>query len=83
MSDMRAMGVVLAGQVGAKLAELQGERTDAQMAAILGCSRQHYWRIRKGQKRPSYEMAKRAGVVFPEVLTLMMRDLTAPAEATS
>jgi hypothetical protein len=75
MSDIRTLGSALAKQVGAKLAELQGERTDAQMAAILGCSRQHYWRIKKGQKFPSYAMAKRAGAVFPEVRDLIILDL--------
>lgn len=66
-----------------KLSELQDKRTGAEMAAILGCHRVYYWQIKTGRRRISYEMAKRAGRAFPEILPILMRDLTAPAEVAS
>lgn len=79
MSDMQQIDDALAGKVAAKLRELQGSRSDDEMGRLLGCTREHYWNVRKERRRPSYEMVKRAVVVFPELLPIVMRDLTGAA----
>jgi len=76
MSDMRSMNDDVSRQVAAKLVERQGGRTDAEMAALLGCGRVYYWQIKRGVRRISYEMAKRAAQDFPEILPIILRDLT-------
>lgn len=69
----------LSSEVYRCLAALQGGRSNAEMAAILGVDSIQYWRIKKGERRISYEMTKRAGATFPEVLDIVMRDLTGAA----
>lgn len=76
MGDMRSMTPDVGTAVAVKLTELQGERSDAEMAKLLGCSRMYWWRIRNHKSRPSYTLVKRAAVTFPDVLRIVMRDLT-------
>jgi len=71
---MKQLGCV-AQQITARVVELQGERSDLEMAQILGCSRPYYSLLKSHKRQMSYPMAKRASVVWPEVLTLLMRDL--------
>lgn len=82
MSDMSFIDDALAVQVAAKLVELQGARTDAEMATLLECTRPHWWNVKNGKRRPSYELVKRAMKHFPALYPIVMRDL-APAEAAS
>lgn len=77
MRDMRAMGDGVSGRVAKRLAELQGDRSDAEMGRILGCSRNYYWQVKHSRRRISYEMAKRAGRVFPDVFAIVVQDLAA------
>ena len=60
MSAMRQIDQDVSTKIATRLAELQGSRTDAEMAALLGCTRPHYWNIKPGQRRPSYALVKRA-----------------------
>lgn len=83
MGDMQFRDSV-SKQIAAKLAELQGERTDAEMGALLGVTRVHWAHIKAGRREPSYALAKRASAAFPELSLIVIRDWTAePAEAAS
>lgn len=72
---MRSMGEC-GTRVTSRLVSLQGGRSDAEMADILGCARVYYLQLRTGRRRLSYAMAKRAARHFPEILAMLMRDLT-------
>lgn len=72
-----------AAEIATLLTRLQGDRTDADFAAVLGCTRVHWSHIRAGRRRLSYAMAKRVGRLFPEVLSILMRDLVAPEPPTT
>lgn len=83
MSDMQFRDGV-SKLIAAKLRELQGNRTDAEMGALLGVTRVHWLHIKAGRRDPSYAVAKRAAVVFPDVSRIVIHDWTAaPAEAAS
>jgi DNA-binding XRE family transcriptional regulator len=83
MSDMQFRDGV-SKQIAAKLSELQGERTDAEMGALLGVTRVHWSHIKAGRREPSYALAKRAAAIFPELSLIVIRDWTAaPVEAAS
>jgi len=83
MDDMQFRDGV-SKQIAAKLVELQGTRTDAEMGALLGVTRVHYAHIKAGRRDPSYALAKRASVIFPELSLIVIRDWTGePAEAAS
>lgn len=66
-----------------RLIELQGGRTDAEMAALLGVSRPHWTHIRAHRRQLTYALTKRALAHFPELYPIVMQDLAvdAPAEA--
>lgn len=84
MSGMRQIDDALAERLAATLRELQGERTDAEFALLLGCTRPHWWNVKKGRRRPSYAMVKRAMQQFPSALgAIIMQDLTAPPAPTA
>ena len=79
MSGMRQIDDELAERIAAALVELQGERTDAEFAALLGCTRPHWWNVKHGRRRPSYALVKRAMAHFPTALTaIVLHDLTPP-----
>lgn len=80
MRRMQHLPDVVSDQIAAKLTELQGSRTDAEFAVLLGCTRPHWHHIRSGKRRPSYAMVKRAMVHFPELYAIVLRDLTAEPE---
>jgi hypothetical protein len=70
--------------IAAKLSELQGSRTDAEMGHLLGVTRVHWAHIKAGRREPSYALAKRASLIFPELSLIVIRDWTAgPSEAVS
>ena len=69
----------LAREIAAKLTELQGSRTDKEMGAVLGVSRVQWSHIRAGRRNLSYATMKRASASFPEILPIVMRDLTGAA----
>lgn len=84
MGDMRQISDDLGRDVAARLVELQGSETDAAFARRLGCTREHWWNVKRGHRNVSYELMKRASHLFPGVLQIVMRDLTdAPVEAAS
>lgn len=71
-------------QVLAKLIEIQGGRTDAEFAALLGLSRSYWAHIRAGRRPLSYAITKRAARQFPELYPLVIQDLApSPVEAAS
>lgn len=74
MSVMRNVEDGVDVLVAAKLAEIQGTRTDAEFAAILGVSRAHWTHIRAGRRSPSYALIKRAAAQFPELDRIVMLD---------
>ena len=63
-------------RVRLKLVELQGDRTDGEMAALLGCTRPHWWNVKHGHRGVSYALIKRAGRTFPSILTTVIHDLS-------
>jgi hypothetical protein len=82
MGDMRQISDDLGERVAAKLAELQGEQTDRAFAALLGCTREHWWNVKNGHRNVSYELLKRAVQRFPALSLIVMHDLTGdPASA--
>ena len=82
MGDMQRLTKQVSAELAAKLAELQGDRTDAVMGALLGVTRVHYAHIKARRRQMSYATMKRAIRVFPELYPIVMRDLTAePTEA--
>jgi hypothetical protein len=83
MSDMRFLDDELAERVRLKLVDLQGQRTDAAFAVLLGCTRPHWWNVKHGRRRASYALVKRAAQHFPILYAVVLNDLSAPAEAAS
>lgn len=84
MADMHQLTDGVSKQIAAKLAELQGNRTDAEMGVLLGVTRVHWHHVRAGRRAPSYAMVKRAAVHWPELSLIVIRDwTTAPTEAAS
>jgi hypothetical protein len=83
MSGMRSMTDDVGQRVAAKLAELQGSRTDAEMGALLGVGRVYWWQVKNGHRRLSYARVKRAAAQFPEILGIVVHDLSAPTEKAS
>jgi len=79
MEHMTHLPRAVYAEIAAKLAELQGGRTDAEMGSALGVSRVQWSHIRAGRRGMSYATMKRAAAVFPEVLPIVMRDLTGAA----
>jgi hypothetical protein len=77
MADMRHLTPDVATQLSAKLAALQGERTDADMGKLLGVTREHYAHIKANRRRMSYAVVKRAALHFPELYPIVLRDLAA------
>jgi plasmid maintenance system antidote protein VapI len=75
MRAMRYLDNGVASALAAKLAELQGERTDDEFAGVLGCSREHWSNVRAGKRRVSYPMVKRIGRLYPELYAIVVRDL--------
>jgi hypothetical protein len=74
MGDMHQLAPLVAKQIAAKLTDLQGERTDAQMGALLGITRVSWLQIRTGRRAISYTVAKRAAAHFPDVNLIVIRD---------
>lgn len=84
MADMQQLEDGVSKLIAAKLSELQGDRTDAEMGALLGVTRVHWHHIRTGHRAPSYAMVKRAAAIWPELSLIVIRDWTiAPTEAAS
>lgn len=83
MSDMRSMSDEVGRRVATKLAELQGSRTDAEMGRLLGVGRVYWWQVKHGKRRLSYARVKRAAGLFPEILSIVVHDLSAPVEMAS
>ena len=65
----------MTADVLARLIALQGDRTDAEMAALLEISRSHWGHIRAERRTLTYAITKRALRVFPELYPLVVRDL--------
>lgn len=74
MANMPASNDVTS-RVATKLAELQGERSDAEMADLLDVSRPYYWSLKNGKRRPSYALMKRAASIWPEIALMVVRDV--------
>lgn len=53
--------------VVAKLRQLQGDRSDAEMADLLAVSRPHWSRVKRGQRVLSRAALLRAVAAFPEI----------------
>jgi hypothetical protein len=84
MDGMYQLTKRVSEELAAKLSELQGDRTDAEMGALLGVTRVHYAHIKAGRRQMSYATVKRAALHFPELYPIVVRDLTsAPCEAAS
>lgn len=79
MSVMRFLDDELAGAVRTKLISLQGERSDAAFARLLGVSRPHWWNVKHGRRRASYALVKRASAHFPALTNLVIHDMSAAA----
>ena len=75
MSAMNHLPKGVAAEIAAKLAELQGISSDADMAERLGITRPHWSFIKTGRRRISYRAMKRAAAIFPELYPIVMRDL--------
>lgn len=80
MSDMHRLTDRVSKELAAKLAELQGDRTDADMGALLSVTRVHWSHIKAGRRQMSYPTLKRALAHFPDLYAIVMRDLTAEPE---
>lgn len=82
MPIMQYLDDGVSAALASKLAELQGNRTDAVFAGLLGCTREHWVNVRGGKRRVSYAMVKRIGKVYPELYAIVVRDLmgSMPAE---
>jgi hypothetical protein len=76
MSDMRFLDDEGKRRVRLKLTELQGERSDAEMARLLGCTRPHWWNVKHDRRGASYALVKRAIQVFPTLSLVVMQDLS-------
>lgn len=73
MGDMQFRDGVVR-ELAAKLIELQGTRTDAEMGELLGISRVHWSHIKAMRREPSYALVKRAAAIFPELSLIVIRD---------
>lgn len=75
----------MADQIVTRLVAAQGERTDAEFAALLGISRTHWSHIRAGRRFITRELQRRAVQAFPEIWPTVLGDLAglAPEEAAS
>lgn len=78
MSDMR-IDDALAAKVTAKLIELQAGDTDTAFAARLGVTRPHWWNVKRGRRRASYALVKRAAQQFPGISEIVLLDLAGVA----
>lgn len=58
-----------------RLADLQGGRTDGEMARLLGIHRTHWFNLRTGKRRLSRDVLTRAIAAFPDVWPDVVRDL--------
>lgn len=86
MERMQHLPRDLGDEIARQLATHQGERTDAEMARLLGCSRPHWHHLKMGRRRPSYALVQRAVKLFPDLYPVVMRDLMSgdtPTEAAS
>lgn len=67
-----------------RLTVLQGDRTDGEMAQLLGIHRTHWFNLRTGKRRLSRDVLTRAVAAFPDVWPEVVRDLAGTsAEAAS
>lgn len=69
-----------------RLAELQGSRSDGEMAALLGVHRTHWFNLRTGKRRMNRDILTRAVAAFPDIWPEVVRDLAGgaiPSEAAS
>lgn len=82
MGDMHDLTAEVSRELAGKLTALQGGRTDAAMAALLGVSRPHWSHIRSGRRRMSYAVFKRASAHFPDLLPIVLRDLASAGAAS-
>lgn len=74
----------VAAQIAASLMARQAGRSDEAFAALLGITRVHWSHLRAGRRKPSYALVRRAARLYPELASLVLRDLmTAPSEAAS
>lgn len=80
MSDMHRLTADVSRELAAKLTELQGSRSDAEMGVLLGVTRVHYAHIKAERRSMSYATMKRAAAHFPDLYAIVMRDLTAEPE---
>lgn len=65
----------MAEQVLAKMIELQGDRTDAQMGALIGVSPTHWRHIKAKRRRLTYQIMQRAVRAFPSLYPVVVSDL--------
>lgn len=63
-------------EVVEKLTQLQGERTDAEMAALLGCSRSHWAHIKAGRKHFTLARLQQVCRAFPDVWPEVAAEMT-------
>lgn len=77
MADMHQLTTDVAKELAAKLASLQGDRSDEEFAVLLGVTRTQWSYIRSGRRRMSYGLLKRAAALFPDLYPIVLRDLTA------
>lgn len=80
MSVMKFLDDEGAERVRLKLVELQGDRSDAEMARLLGCTRPHWWNVKNDRRGASYALVKRAIQAFPVLSLVIMQDLTGEPE---
>lgn len=84
MGAMHQLTDSVAAEIAAKLTELQGASTDAEMAERLGVTRPHWSYIKTGRRQISYRALKRALAVFPQLWPIVVRDLACePSRAAS
>lgn len=75
MSAMFQITDGVSSEIVAKLTELQGDLTDEELAARIGCTRTHLSHLRSGRRQMSYVLVKRAARAFPALYPIVMRDL--------
>lgn len=52
--------------------------SDAEMAEEMGITRQYLWYLLGGHRPMTIRLARRLRHVYPELLIMMVRELTAP-----
>lgn len=62
-------------EVRERLIGLQGGKTDAEFAALLGVSRSYWTHIRNRNRHLSYAVTKKAIKAFPELYLIASQDL--------